>query len=329
MIEAIAPRRHKANMKKVVAVSLLLCGTLALWLFSFATSTSAQSGRSPAAGKRTTVINVIAQRIEDPNKPRSLLSGDAAKKEEDEKIIPKQVIDIYDGGVRQKKTQSQFYFSTPTVATTDPLTAVDSVLTTSSVTPRVRLGGNAGSMPWNAIGGLDCETGEIPVYSEQFQSWGCLDLQDEVVATVESIDLQLSADATFDGMTLSELIESQPLDLDPDTTIGGEQIALTGEDGGDVYVAWGRLGCRSPDTLIYSGFALSASSGARSNRSSTTWAARRSSPSVRKGSPSRRDASTSPACRSRTAGSCAGMRAAATRPSATRRAIPGWPTSGS
>ena len=51
---------------------------------------------------------------------------------------------IVDGGVRQKKTQSQFYFSTPTVATTDPLSAADSVLTTSSVTPRVRLGGNAG-----------------------------------------------------------------------------------------------------------------------------------------------------------------------------------------
>src|SRR5262249_4946065 len=35
------------------------------------------------------------------NKPKSLLS-DADKKAEDEKVIPKQVIDIYDGGVRQE-----------------------------------------------------------------------------------------------------------------------------------------------------------------------------------------------------------------------------------
>lgn len=80
----------------------LLCGCVVLWLFSFAATTSAQSGRSPAAGKRTTVINVIAQRVDDPNKPRSLLSGEAAKKEENEKIIPKQAIEIYDGGVRQE-----------------------------------------------------------------------------------------------------------------------------------------------------------------------------------------------------------------------------------
>jgi len=88
-----------------LSVPLSLCLSLCLsvlWLFHFAATTAAQSGRAPAAGKRNTVVNVTAQRVEDPNKPKSLLSGVAAKKEEDEKIIPKQVIDIYDGGVRQK-----------------------------------------------------------------------------------------------------------------------------------------------------------------------------------------------------------------------------------
>jgi len=80
-----------------LSVSLSLCLFISLSLTAFA-----QSGRAPAAGKRTTVVNVIAHRVEDPNKPKSLLSGDAAKKGEDEKIIPKQVIDIYDGSVRQK-----------------------------------------------------------------------------------------------------------------------------------------------------------------------------------------------------------------------------------
>src|SRR5512145_1251458 len=61
-------------------VALYLCLSLSLSLAAFA-----QSGRNPASGKRVTVINVIAQRIEDPNKPRSLLSGDALQKEGNEK----------------------------------------------------------------------------------------------------------------------------------------------------------------------------------------------------------------------------------------------------
>jgi VWFA-related protein len=64
--------------------------------------TFAQSGRAPAAGKRSTVIGVFAHRMEDPNKPKSLLTGNALKKEEDEKIIPKQAIELYDGSVRQE-----------------------------------------------------------------------------------------------------------------------------------------------------------------------------------------------------------------------------------
>jgi iron complex outermembrane receptor protein len=62
---------------------------------------------------------------------------------------------VVDGGTRQKKQQAQFYFATPTVASFDPLTAVDTVLTTSSITPRVKLNGITGGMPWNATSGID------------------------------------------------------------------------------------------------------------------------------------------------------------------------------
>ncbi len=102
MIEATQTQKRRAGTKRIIVALPLLCASGLLWLFSFAAPATAQSGRSPAAGKRTTVINVIAQRVEDPNKPKSLLGGDAAKKEEDEKIIPKQAVEIYDGGVRQE-----------------------------------------------------------------------------------------------------------------------------------------------------------------------------------------------------------------------------------
>ena len=101
MIEATETRGHRGTRKRIATASLLLCGSVALWLFYFHATGAAQSGRAPVSGKRVTVVNVFAHRIEDPNQPRSLLSGDALKKEAEEKIIPKQVIEFYDGGVRQ------------------------------------------------------------------------------------------------------------------------------------------------------------------------------------------------------------------------------------
>ncbi|MBK6795864.1 MAG: VWA domain-containing protein [Acidobacteria bacterium] len=75
----------------------LILATLA----TLATPGVAQSGRSPVSGKRTTVIHVIAHKVEDPNKPKPLLSGGDDKKEE-EKIIPRSALELYDGGVSQK-----------------------------------------------------------------------------------------------------------------------------------------------------------------------------------------------------------------------------------
>lgn len=62
----------------------------------------AQSGRNVVSGRRTTLLPVIVQRVEDPNKPKSLLNGETKKEEENEKIVPKQELELFDGGVLQK-----------------------------------------------------------------------------------------------------------------------------------------------------------------------------------------------------------------------------------
>ena len=80
-----------------LGLSLLLGGAGSFW---FTTPTNAQSGRNPASGRRTTVLHVLAERVDDPNKPKPLLADPA--KAEDEKIIPKQVLELFDGGVLQK-----------------------------------------------------------------------------------------------------------------------------------------------------------------------------------------------------------------------------------
>jgi VWFA-related protein len=106
--------KEKGNRLFSLSPALPLSRSLALCLFAaLSLAALAQSGRNPASGKRVTVINVIAQRVEDPNKPRSLLSGDALQKEQNEKIIPKQAIELYDGGVRQ---EVQAFFPDPTPA---------------------------------------------------------------------------------------------------------------------------------------------------------------------------------------------------------------------
>lgn len=67
---------------------------------SAAIQTPAQSGRPVTSSRRTTVINVIAERLEDPSKPRRLLTTTDA--EEAEKIIGKHELEFYDGGVVQR-----------------------------------------------------------------------------------------------------------------------------------------------------------------------------------------------------------------------------------
>ena len=62
----------------------------------------AQSGRNPVSGRRTSVVNVIGRRTEDPNKPRRLLTPAEEEKAAQERIIPREVVTLFDGGVLQK-----------------------------------------------------------------------------------------------------------------------------------------------------------------------------------------------------------------------------------
>lgn len=72
-----------------------------LWLTLFAAAAMAQSGRSPASSRRTTVLHVVAQRVEDPNKPKPLLAG-SGNEEEQDKVVQRKVLELFDGGVLQK-----------------------------------------------------------------------------------------------------------------------------------------------------------------------------------------------------------------------------------
>ncbi len=82
-----------------LVTSLLLLSTLALMAGG---DVGAQSGRTPVSGRRTTAINVIGQRIDDPNKPKPLLTPAEEEKAAQERIIPRDALSLFDGGVMQK-----------------------------------------------------------------------------------------------------------------------------------------------------------------------------------------------------------------------------------
>jgi VWFA-related protein len=60
-----------------------------------------QSGRNVINNRRTLVVPVIAQRVDDPNKPKRLLVS-TEDKAEAEKIISKLELELFDGAVLQK-----------------------------------------------------------------------------------------------------------------------------------------------------------------------------------------------------------------------------------
>jgi VWFA-related protein len=82
--------------------SVLIFLQVPLWLTFFTLLVLAQSGRSPTSGKRATVLHVIAQKMEDPNKPKTLLTDRSGVTEDIERIIPRHLIELYDSGVLQK-----------------------------------------------------------------------------------------------------------------------------------------------------------------------------------------------------------------------------------
>lgn len=62
---------------------------------------------------------------------------------------------IVDGGVRSKQQQAQFFLSTETMASARGINAVDTALTTSSITPRLKVDSNIFGLPTKGLGGFD------------------------------------------------------------------------------------------------------------------------------------------------------------------------------
>ncbi|NDD64535.1 MAG: VWA domain-containing protein [Acidobacteria bacterium] len=79
----------------------IACSTLlAVLLLSFLVL--AQSGRNPVSGRRSSVINIIGRRSEDPNRPKRLLSPAEEEQAAQERIIPREVVSLFDAGVPQR-----------------------------------------------------------------------------------------------------------------------------------------------------------------------------------------------------------------------------------
>lgn len=62
----------------------------------------AQSGRNPVSGRRTTMVNVVVKRVDDPTKPPSLLASVSSEEAEAAKVVPKSVLSLFDAGVQQQ-----------------------------------------------------------------------------------------------------------------------------------------------------------------------------------------------------------------------------------
>jgi VWFA-related protein len=84
---------ERGSMLKVAGFALLLCAC--------AVAAIAQSGRKAISGRHSELVPVIAQRIDDPNKPKPLLTGASSENEEDGRV-PKSALELFDGGVQQK-----------------------------------------------------------------------------------------------------------------------------------------------------------------------------------------------------------------------------------
>lgn len=93
-------RQHYRQRPQYLALGLLALGVL-LGLLSEAVSVAAQSGRSVnPANRRSTIIPVIAERVEDPSKPRRLLTS--SSEEQNDLLIARHELELFDGGVLQK-----------------------------------------------------------------------------------------------------------------------------------------------------------------------------------------------------------------------------------
>ncbi|HMY70956.1 MAG TPA: hypothetical protein PLQ88_03920, partial [Blastocatellia bacterium] len=101
MKTAKTPQTQRVSHRSI-SLFRVLCVSASLWLLALTATAVAQSGRATVSGRRTITLHVLAQRVEDPNKPKSLLAGSGTQNEEQDKVIPKSALELFDGGVRQK-----------------------------------------------------------------------------------------------------------------------------------------------------------------------------------------------------------------------------------
>ena len=80
-MKATAKLNYGNSTTKVTALRWLVCLSAALWLLALSAEALAQSGRNPVSGRRTISLNVIATRVDDPNKPKPLLAGSGKRQE--------------------------------------------------------------------------------------------------------------------------------------------------------------------------------------------------------------------------------------------------------
>lgn len=62
----------------------------------------AQSGRNPVSGRRTSIVNVVVKRVDDPNKAAPLLASISTEEQETSRVVPKSALELFDGGVMQQ-----------------------------------------------------------------------------------------------------------------------------------------------------------------------------------------------------------------------------------
>ncbi len=105
--------RKRGKSPESINTPGVFCVFLALFLIAQGIEAVAQSGRNPVSGRRTTVVNVVVKRVDDPNKPAPLLAKVTAEEVEASKVVPKSALELFDGGVLQ---QIEAFFPDPTPA---------------------------------------------------------------------------------------------------------------------------------------------------------------------------------------------------------------------
>jgi iron complex outermembrane receptor protein len=160
---------------------------------------------------------------------------------------------IVDGGVRRKEEQAQYFNATEFLATTNPRQAVDTKLTTSSVTPRLKIDTTLFGMPFKALGGLDYYNADydssrplffgaapIHVYDMQQASTGLYWMQTVTLPTNTDLSggarwqrTSIDAKDTFNGMAPGAI----PLSCFPGFGCFGDQAGIP-LDQSEVNHAW-------------------------------------------------------------------------------------------